>query len=497
VVTADELLTLIAARHEWLLVHENGRSFPIDSAEMDVYEDSGKTFFGFIDDAGYHSWRLNGFSPDNGEISIDVAGPFGRKRETLRLVPRVTAAELSAEVEAARLEAANAIAAMIPTAFPASKVTRVAINAENGRIANFEFVTSSGKVMAAIADVTGTVVSGLILATAMIRSDKLSARKKLPVSEMLVIVEKRHSRNAQKLHALLNSHWRGRISIAWIDRTNDPPTLELMPERRLSSLLATKESKFRLPERQIAGRISRRIIEVDPKRIDVIFSKHGETLRYSGLPFLRVRRILGRERAWFGVGKQSKELDEHTWPRLIELIDDLARYRNGDAPSKRHRYFRTASEAWLESILRRDVTTLDGNLILSPIYDQFRSAGQKLDLLAIRKDGRLVIIEIKTRPDRDVVFQAADYWRKIEQQRRRGELNEANLFDGRAIADKPAIIYLVSPAWSVHPDLDRFVNALTKEIEIWRFELHENWRAVGSDDVDAVKVAAAQGRFIR
>ena len=93
-----------------------------------------------------------------------------------------------------------------------------------------------------------------------------------------------------------------------------------------------------------------------------------------------------------------------------------------------------ASEAWLESILRRNIKLLDANLILSPIYNQFRSSNDKIDLLAIRKDGRLVIIEIKTSPDRDMIFQAADYWRKIELQRRRGVLAEARLFGSQAIA---------------------------------------------------------------
>jgi hypothetical protein len=126
---------------------------------------------------------------------------------------------------------------------------------------------------------------------------------------------------------------------------------------------------------------------------------------------------------------------------------------------------------------------LDANLILSPIYNQFRASNNRIDLLALRKDGRLVIIELKTSPDRDVVFQAADYWRKIELQRRKGKLAEANLFDGSEIADKPAIIYLAAPAWSFHRDFGFYARMLSKEIELWRFELHEDWR-------DKIKVIA-------
>ena len=59
------------------------------------------------------------------------------------------------------------------------------------------------------------------------------------------------------------------------------------------------------------------------------------------------------------------------------------------------------------------------------IYNQFRAERDKIDLLALRKDGRLIIIELKVAPDREMIFQAADYWRKIELQRRKGNLQKA------------------------------------------------------------------------
>src|SRR6185436_8212700 len=155
----------------------------------------------------------------------------------------------------------------------------------------------------------------------------------------------------------------------------------------------------------------------------------------------------------------------------------LEKYRLPLSENSRHDFYRIAPEAWLESILRRDIRQLDANLILSPIYNQFRASNDKIDLLALRRDGRLVVIELKTQPDREMVFQAADYWRKIELQRRHGILEAANLFDGRQIIDKPALVYLAAPAWSFHRDFDYFARCLAPEIELWRFELHESWRS--------------------
>ncbi|MGI8409223.1 MAG: hypothetical protein ACR2M8_05020, partial [Pyrinomonadaceae bacterium] len=109
-------------------------------------------------------------------------------------------------------------------------------------------------------------------------------------------------------------------------------------------------------------------------------------------------------------------------------------------------------------------------------YNQFRTSADKIDLLALRKDGRLVIIELKTSPDREMLFQAADYWRKIELQRRRGELKKARAFGDLEIIDKPALVYTVAPALSFHREFEYFAKMLSKEVDLWRFELHENWR---------------------
>ena len=102
-VNLDELRELIASHDEWLLVSEFGPAFPLEKHEIEIIDDGEKFFFGFLDDNGYHAWRLNGFARQGDEIAIDVAGAFGRKRETMRLISRVSAALLTAEIELARL----------------------------------------------------------------------------------------------------------------------------------------------------------------------------------------------------------------------------------------------------------------------------------------------------------------------------------------------------------------------------------------------------------
>src|SRR5688572_24046294 len=248
-----------------------------------------------------------------------------------------------------------------------------------------------------------------------------------------------------------------------------------MKRPELAALWREKARKIKLPAAITPSETAEKILALSPEKTDVVFSRQGETIRFHGLPFARVRIVAGQQKSWFGIDRNRRQLNANTWCELVDLVGQLQTYRNPDTPNKRHELYRAAPEAWLESILRRNIRQLDANLILSPIYNQFRAASDKIDLLAIRRDGRLVIIEIKTSPDREMVFQAADYWRKIEIQRRRGSLKQA--FPDTKILDKPALIYAVAPALSFHRDFGFFARALRSEIEIWRFELHESWRS--------------------
>lgn len=475
-VNVESLRELISGQQEWLLIREAGKTFPLEKHEIEIVETDGKPLFGFLDDKGLHTWRLNGFVHAGGEIAIDVAGAFARQQETMRLVPRTPAAELSAAIELARLEAANAVASLIGSYDPAVRLGRVALNDENGRFAQILFDTPDGSPAAAIADVTGKVTIEAIFTASMLWLERLGLRKKKPVNDLWIICEKRQARNAQKLHTLLTERWRSKLTIFEIYRKNEPAVLRELPKRKISELWREKAPKLMLPMSPQAGETAETVINLDPGSVDLVFSRQGETLRFNGLPFARVRTMMGVEKAWFGVGRDRRLLTNENRDDLTELVTDLARYRAADSPNKRHEYYRSAPESWLESILRRDIRLLDANLILSPIYNQFRSSNDKIDLLALRKDGRLVIIELKTQPDREMVFQSIDYWRKIELQRRRGVLAAADLFDGREILDKPAIIYLAAPAWSFHRDFEFFAKAVSHQIELWRFELHENWR---------------------
>jgi hypothetical protein len=231
-----------------------------------------------------------------------------------------------------------------------------------------------------------------------------------------------------------------------------------------------------------------RLVALAPTEIDVIRARRGETLRFNGLAFARVRRVLNDEHVWFGVqgAGQKVLLDEENWRGLVKLIDELKGHRCADAEDARHAYFRAAPEAWLESILRRDITRLDPGLVVSPLHVQLRtsreSAGagggaRPVDLLALRRDGRLVVIELKVSEDAALPIQGADYWRRVEAHRRSGELRRARLFGELDIADEPPLVYLVAPVFRFHRAFAQLSRMIAPIVEMFRFDINEDWRA--------------------
>ena len=468
-----EISDAIGASFEWLLVNEAGRTFPLNNTEIEIENGRGSLRFGYTDDKGFHLRRIVQFKENVGEIEITLVGSAKVKTETLRLIPRTAAAELSLDIELARLKKANDIAQAVEAAIPDQKLSRVSLDKKRGRIAKMILKGRNASQTVVIADVTGTMTHESLTSTALLQLEKLRVRKKDPVKEIAFAAGKTSARNLRKLHALLPNSG---LSVIELKEENGERTASYIAPANLSDLWRERPAKLNIPSELVISKTASKLISLAPEKIDVVFSKQGETIRFLGLPFARVRKVFDRERAWFGIGRKQTILTHENFSYAADLIAELGVYRSSSTDGKNHQYYKAYQEAWLGSILRRNISLLDANLVLSPLYNQFRASRDKIDLLAIRSDGRLVIIELKTSPDRDLIFQAVDYWQKIELQRRRGVLAKARLFGERQIIDKPTLIYTVAPALCFHRDDPFFAKKLIPDIEIWRFDLHENWR---------------------
>jgi len=478
----NALQILIESHKEWLLSYQSGETFSLQNHEIEFEIEPEKTLLSFLENKGFQTWRLIDFEIEEEVAQLILTRNFGTEEAKFKLVPRAKAEELSEAVELARLERANKIAAFLASEIDGSKLKRVELNKENGRFAQIILENGAGVQTAILSDVSDSLTPEILLSSAILWVSKLQRRKKNPIDKIWILAEKKKVKNLQKLHALLNTVWKTTVEIKEISRTKSK-TDNIVREclTKCKTLKVIDLWRFKAPKLKVLKDLtlsdtSREVIKIASGKIDHLFSKNGETLRYLGLPFFRVRTTLDKERGWFGIEKPQKALSENSFEELDELLENLKTYRHFDSPNKHHAFFQAAPEAWLESMLRNNIKQLDANLILSPIYNQFRTSRDKIDLLALRKDGRLIIIELKVAADREMIFQAVDYWRKIELQRRTGQLNKAKLFGDLDISDKPAIVYLVAPTLSYHRDFNFLAKTISNEIEIFKFDMAENWR---------------------
>ncbi len=470
----ETLNEFLASNNELLLINSNGKSFALKKDEIEISSQRGRILLSFLDDKGFQTWRIKSIKQEKSEILLNLTRNFERENEKIRIVSRISAEELGAETELARLEKANKIAALLVSENRNSKLVRVSLNKENGRFAQIIFEKEK-KQIAVLTDVSESVSPEIYISSAILWLTKLENRRKNPIYEIRLLGEKKIARRLQKLHALLSENWKRKIKVFEILKTGESEKIIDKKSLEIEDLWRERGVKLNISNVN-PSRTGREIIKFAPEEIDRIFTKNGETLRFSGLPFARVRKIFDAERCWFGIERDRRILSEKTFEEFENLVEELKIYRRFDSDYKRHALFRLAPEAWLEAALRRNIKLLDANLILSPIYNQFRASNDKIDLLALRRDGRLVIIELKVAPDREMIFQAADYWRKIELQRRKGILQKAKIFDELEISDKPAIVYLAAPTLSFHRDFRFLAKTISPEIEIYRFDLAENWR---------------------
>lgn len=475
----NEIRKIFNSQTEWLFIYSDGTSLTSQTSEIELELKTDKLIFGFLNKRGFQFWRITDWKYEKGKLSFELTRNFNREKTKIEIVPRISANEFTENLEMARLEKAVKIANLIIENQAPAKLVRAELNKENGRFAQIIFEKPGAGQTAVLADVSETLTPEVLLTSAILRLEKLQKRKKNSIEKIWIVAERKIARKLQKLHALLRENWQRKIriwEISGLFSTENPPQLDELRKLDLQSLYR-KNTKKKQPNHSPAlSRTAVKIIEIAPEEIDAKQTKNGETLYFRGLPFARIRRILDGERIWFGVESERRFLNGSNFGEFAKLIDELKIYRQHNSPNKQHLFYKHAPEAWLESILRKNIKLLDANLILAPLYNQFRAGQDRLDLLALRRDGQLAVIEVKVSPDREIIFQSVDYWHKIEAERRCGSLQKSKIFGDLVIRDAPALVYLVAPLFSYHKDFSLLVQTIAPEIEIYRFDINENWR---------------------
>jgi hypothetical protein len=197
------------------------------------------------------------------------------------------------------------------------------------------------------------------------------------------------------------------------------------------------------------------------------------SLRIHGLAFARVEG----QQVLCGIDRLKKTSDAG---RVLELARRLAAYRTSAALDPNHIWYRRNPEAWLESLTRRKLRTLDAALLAAPVYGQVPSmAGTQhgiLDLLAVDADGRLAVLELKASEDPNLPLQALDYWIRVEFHARRGDFPANGYFPGLALRESAPRLLLIAPALQFHPTTETILRFFAPTVEVERIGVGLEWR---------------------
>ena len=500
------ILEHISAQKDWFFAEEGGAPLALGRDEFDFSVAHRRLIFSCWTESGSRSWHIKAWSSNADKLILKASRRMGAEVATLELVPRASAKAMVASIAAARQARCEKLAQLVAqpsvgdflagdhgpepeTFLPGAKIESAVLSPgirrdQPGRYARIVLRLPHSRVA-----VTGIVAQSdarnvdSFFSSALLWFHRLQSRPKRPcIEKLIMVVEHNIAEAARQRHALLRDSLRRAIDLLEIDESWQ----EMRPLRPFERkhLWRKRLARFpSIPEDETGERV-RRIIAQAPHAVDVVRSRHGQTLRYHGLPFARVRRVMEKDRIWFGIeGSRRRMLDDYHQPDWAKLFRDLETYRTESCRDRKHWLYRAAGEAWLESILRRDISKLDPGLIVAPLHAQFRTShggptgARPIDLLALRHDGRLAVIELKVSEDREHVFQGVDYWRRVEAHRRRGHISTAKLFGDREISDESPLVYLVAPTLRFHPSFATLASTIASDIEVYRFDINEDWRA--------------------
>ena len=222
-----------------------------------------------------------------------------------------------------------------------------------------------------------------------------------------------------------------------------------------------------------------------------VHSASAVGLSVYGLEFARVQHGLApdsfhrQDSITFGAGPSETELNENTAPMLRELTARLFESRH-TAGSARDPLYRMQPERWLESRLSAALPEIDHSLLASPVYRQVPAFAASdrgmLDLLAVNRDGRLAVVELKADEDLHMPLQGLDYWIRVHRSAQSRSVDGANdftrhgYFPGMRLADTSPLLYFIAPALRIHPATETVLRYLIPEIEWNLIAVGEDWR---------------------
>jgi hypothetical protein len=490
---------------EWQLWEGEKLLTTLTRATSEFSVEWSKLIFAWWTDDNSQSWRVTAYEIAEAELHLNATRGMGRDTVTFTLRdPLRWRANKPEELTVAerRAQFSELLAQLITEHFPDVKIQRVNIRnkfspANPSQFARLLLKRKKESLLAigvneteTQADVDGIITAGLAW----------FAELKTPANKLWLCVP--HDRSQTVLERLTLLDFSAlNLQVECFDVNESTRTIMArrpVSQAELLSLHHLHAGGLIWPEVKpsLPSRWRNRILNLAPDLVELHKDANQtfESYHLHGLEFARTKGEL-RDRVLFGVSQYPDEvaaklafdadagrrsLTEETFPQLENIVRELLAYRRADPPDLRHPFYRLRSEAWLESLLRRDIRVLDATLDPRFVYSQvpawIGADRSILDLLAVNHEGRLVVIELKAAEDAQLPLQGLDYWLRVEQARVRGEFAQRGLFAGVKLADASPLLYLIAPRLRFHRRFSLIANCIAPDIEAYRIGLNTNWR---------------------
>ena len=200
------------------------------------------------------------------------------------------------------------------------------------------------------------------------------------------------------------------------------------------------------------------------------------SLAVNGLEFARA----SGDDLLFGLDTRHAAGGETQLREIEQLARGLAAMRCADAGDRQNPLYKRHPEAWLEARIRANIEAIDATLRPWPLHGQVPqfAAGERgiLDLLAVDRDGRLAVVEIKADQDIHLPLQALDYWMRVKWHLDRGEFSGRGYFPGVELRPEAPRLLLAAPALDWHPSNEAVLRYVSPKVEVERLGIGIEWK---------------------
>lgn len=472
---------------DFVLKRDGAGNVRLTAAERSFTVEWGKLIFAFWGDGFAESWRVDDYQIRGLRASLRCSRQAGRVRAEFEIVSVESEDAMPAEARVRRRRFEQEIAALIPSVWPDARVESHTSRRDDihhlSSLYTRMVVARGGERMAALAveaNEQPTVVDGA-LGAAILWYRRVRERdgRRAPDKLALFLPQDQWTVVAERL-TLIDRNLLGVGLFEVSEKRDDIRMVQPFDQGMLAeSLLRTFTWPPRVRDEVRARAESLQAIAPNLLRISVRPDGSACLLTLRGLEVARVWFERG-VRAQMGVLPEAEPLrDEHT-AAFESLVRHVAAHRSAESRSRAHSLYRLQAERWLQSILLDNIPALDATLDERFAYPQVPAykGGDRsfIDLLAVTKQGRLAVVELKVTEDPELPFQGLDYWLRVHWHLRNGDFQRRGYFRGIDLSDEPPLLYLVAPRFRFHATFETLARCIDASVPVCQIAINDSWR---------------------